>query len=103
MTETPSADRALLPTLRRFLPYLWPAGETALKVRIVGAMAFVVASLAVQIGTQYALQDAINGMAKGDRSLTMFVMAAVISYAIARFGGVLFDNVRNVVFERVGQ
>ncbi len=103
MTDTPSADRPLLPTLRRFLPYLWPAGETALKARIVAAMAFVVASLVVQIGTQYALQYAINGMAKGDRSAVMFVMAAVMGYATARFGGVLFDNVRNVVFERVGQ
>ena len=31
------------------------------------------------------------------------MVALVIGYATARFGGVLFDNIRNVVFERVGQ
>ena len=103
LTETPSTDRPLLPTLRRFLPYLWPTGEPVLKARIVGAMCFVAASLVVQIGTQYALQAAINGMAQGNRSASLFVLAAVIGYATARFGGVMFDNIRNVVFERVGQ
>ena len=31
------------------------------------------------------------------------VMALVIAYAGARFGSVLFDNLRNAIFERVGQ
>jgi ATP-binding cassette subfamily B protein len=39
----------MLPTLRRFLPYLWPADAPALKVRIVGAMMFVLASKLVQV------------------------------------------------------
>jgi len=103
LTETPSAERPLLPTLRRFLPYLWPADAPVLRLRIVVAMTLVVASQLVGFGAQFALRDAINGMAKGDRSATMLVMALVIGYATARFGGVLFDNVRNVVFERVGQ
>ena len=29
-------DRPLIPTLRRFLPYLWPAGRPDLKARVVG-------------------------------------------------------------------
>ncbi len=33
----------------------------------------------------------------------MIAIALVAAYAGARFGGVLFDNLRNVVFERVGQ
>jgi ABC-type bacteriocin/lantibiotic exporter with double-glycine peptidase domain len=33
----------------------------------------------------------------------LIAIALVCAYAGARFGGVLFDNLRNVAFERVGQ
>ncbi|WP_201781252.1 ABCB family ABC transporter ATP-binding protein/permease [Sphingomonas sp. Leaf357] len=104
MTQPTSAERPLLPTLRRFLPYLWPADAPALRLRIVGAMTLVVLSKLVQVyGAPFALQGAVDGMAKGDRSATTLILALVIGYAAARFASVLFDNLRNAVFERVGQ
>jgi ATP-binding cassette subfamily B protein len=104
MTDTPSADRPLLPTLRRFLPYLWPAGETALKARIVGAMSFVVASKVMQVYVvAYSLKYAVDRMSHGDRGAAWMVVALVAGYAAARFSTTLFDNLRNAVFERVGQ
>ncbi|MFC3578851.1 ABCB family ABC transporter ATP-binding protein/permease [Sphingomonas hylomeconis] len=104
MTEPTSAERPLLPTLRRFLPYLWPKDAPALRLRIVGAMTLVVFSKLVQVyGAPFALQGAVDGMAQGDRSATTLIVALVVGYAAARFGSVLFDNLRNAVFERVGQ
>jgi ATP-binding cassette subfamily B protein len=102
----PTKDRPLIPTLRRFLPYLWPAHAPGLKVRIVGAMGFVVLSKIVQVyGAPFALQGAIDTMAGKVQApnLTVLAMALVVGYAAARFGSVMFDNLRNVVFERVGQ
>ncbi|KQN82438.1 metal ABC transporter permease [Sphingomonas sp. Leaf67] len=94
----------MLATLRRFLPYLWPAGATGLKVRIVAALALVVASKVVQVrGAPFALQGAIDTMGAGSRDALWLVVALVAGYAAARFAGTLFDNLRNVVFERVGQ
>lgn len=94
----------MLATLRRFLPYLWPAGATGLKVRIVAALALVIASKVVQVrGAPFALQGAIDTMAAGSRGALWLVVALVAGYAAARFAGTLFDNLRNVVFERVGQ
>ncbi len=96
----------MLPTLRRFLPYLWPADAPALRLRIVGAMLLVVASKLVQVyGAPFALQGAIDGMASGpqSRSVVSLIFLLVIGYAAARFGSVVFDNLRNAVFERVGQ
>lgn len=96
----------MLPTLRRFLPYLWPADAPALRLRIVGAMLLVVASKLVQVyGAPFALQGAIDGMAGGPRtpSVVSLIFLLVIGYAAARFGSVVFDNLRNAVFERVGQ
>ena len=104
----PTKDRPLIPTLRRFLPYLWPADAPALKVRIVVAMAFVILSKVVQVYVAaYALRYAVNAMAGrndwGVRDIPHFVMWMVIGYAAGRLSTVVFDNLRNVVFERVGQ
>ena len=99
-----SVDRPLWPTLRRFLPYLWPAGEPGMKLRVAGAMALVVCSKLVQVyGAPFALQGAVDAMAPGSRSPLTLVVLLVIGYAAARFGSTLFDNLRNTVFESVGQ
>src|SRR5690242_3704519 len=103
-TSHTRADLPLWPTLRRFLPYLWPVGETRLKARIIGAMLLVIASKLVQVfGAAYTLKYAVDRMASGDRSLATLVMLLVIGYAASRFATTLFDNLRNVTFERVGQ
>ena len=104
ITETPGVERPLLPTLRRFLPYLWPTDAPQLRLRIVVAMVLVVLSKVVQVfGGAYTLKYAIDRMANGDRSVGWIVVALVLGYAAARFLSTLFDNLRNVVFERVGQ
>ena len=100
----PTRDRPLIPTLRRFLPYLWPADAPMLKVRIVVAMGFVVLSKVTQVYVSaYTLKWAVDRMAQGDRSAMWIVVALVLGYAGARFATTLFDNLRNAVFERVGQ
>jgi ATP-binding cassette subfamily B protein len=42
-------------------------------------------------------------MAPGFEPGVMIAVALVVAYAGARFGGVLFDNMRNAIFELVGQ
>jgi ABC-type transport system involved in Fe-S cluster assembly fused permease/ATPase subunit len=99
-----SVERPLLPTLRRFLPYLWPADAPGTRARVVLAMALVVSSKLVQVfATPFALQGAVDAMAGGDRSLATLAILLVLGYAAARFGTTLFDNLRNTVFESVGQ
>ena len=88
---------------RRFLPYLWPAGQTALKTRVVIAMALVLAGKAALLGMPYAYKAIIDRMAPGFEGATGLAVALVFAYGAARFGSVLFDNLRNAVFERVGQ
>jgi ATP-binding cassette subfamily B protein len=91
-------------TMRRFVPYLWPSGAPGLKARILAAFGFVILSKLVQVyGAPFALQGAIDRMAAGTRELVWLVIALAVGYAAARFGAVLFDNLRNTVFEKVGQ
>ncbi len=104
LSPAPASERPLFATLRRFLPYLWPANAPALRARIVVALVLVVASKLVQVyGAPFALQGAIDAMAAGSREAVWLVAALVTGYAAARLGTVFFDNLRNAVFERVGQ
>ncbi len=90
-------------TLRRFLPYLWPADSTGLRRRVVASLLLVVAGKAVGYVMPYSLKGAIDRMSHGPYAAVGLAIALVAAYAVARFAGVLFDNVRNAIFERVGQ
>lgn len=98
----PPADPGFA-TLKRFLPYLWPADQPQLKLRIVIALVLVLVSKAIQLSMGFLYAGAVDRMAPGLESGAMVAIALVVAYAGARFGSVLFDNLRNVVFERVGQ
>jgi len=88
--------------LRRFLPYLWPKDRPELRFRVVIAMALVIGAKCITLLMPFAYKGAIDHMAKGHEAVGL-ATALVVAYAAARFGGVLFDNLRNAIFERVGQ
>jgi len=95
-------------TLQRFLPYLWPRDNPALRWRIVVASVLVALSTGVQMALPLALKwavDAMNlsGKVSGRQGAITFVLLTVIAYSVGRFIAVVFDNIRNFVFERVGQ
>ncbi|WP_294256779.1 ABC transporter ATP-binding protein/permease [uncultured Sphingomonas sp.] len=103
-TSSTKLDRPMFGTMKRFLPYLWPRHAPGLRVRIVLALLLVLCSKLVQVyGAPFALQGAIDRMASGPRDAVWLIVALVTGYAAARLGTVLFDNLRNAVFERVGQ
>jgi ATP-binding cassette subfamily B protein len=90
-------------TLGRFVPYLWPAGQPMLKRRIVGAMAFVLLAKATALTLPYIYKRAVDAMTTPANEGAMAALALVIAYAAGRLVGVVFDNLRNITFERVGQ
>jgi ATP-binding cassette, subfamily B, heavy metal transporter len=102
---TPVAENSNLDfaVMRRFLPYLWPKDQPALRVRIVIALLLVLVSKLVMFSMGWLYGQAIDRMTPGQESGVIIAIALVAAYAGARFGGVLFDNLRNTVFERVGQ
>jgi ATP-binding cassette subfamily B protein len=102
-TSKPSADPADWGTVRRFLPYLWPANDTALRWRIVVAALFVLLAKIVVLTLPFAYAGAVDTMAARGEPAVWAALALVIAYAAGRFATVAFDNIRNMVFERVGQ
>ncbi len=102
-TDSDERPEAGFAALRRFLPYLWPADRPGLRVRVVGAMGMVLLGKGAVLLMPFAYKGAIDRMSAGAEPAVMLAVALVVAYAGARFGGVLFDNLRNAIFERVGQ
>jgi ATP-binding cassette subfamily B protein len=92
--------------MRRFLPYLWPEGEPRLKARVVIAFLLVLLAKGISLSTGFVYKGAIDimsGDARGADAAVGLAVGLVLAYAGARFAGVLFENLRNAIFERVGQ
>jgi len=106
MTPAPSEEvtkpKGGFRVLLRFLPMLWPKGEAELKARVVGAVLLVLAGKAAVLIMPFAYKAVIDGMS-GAKAAAGVVFGLVLAYATARFAGVLSDNLRNAMFEKVGQ
>src|SRR3954465_435935 len=103
LEHTDTSPRGGWRALRRFLPLLWPEGETALRARVVLAVLLVFAAKAATLVMPFAYKGAIDRMSHGVTPAAGLAIALVVAFSGARFGGVLFDNLRNAIFERVGQ
>jgi ABC-type transport system involved in Fe-S cluster assembly fused permease/ATPase subunit len=101
--STSEKDWAGWGTVRRFLPYLWPRERSDLRWRIAGAAVLVVVAKLVVLTLPFAYAGAVDAMSEGGEPAVWVAMALVVAYAAGRFSTVVFDNVRNIVFERVGQ
>jgi ABC-type transport system involved in Fe-S cluster assembly fused permease/ATPase subunit len=88
--------------LLRFLPMLWPKDSLELRFRVVVALALVLLGKAIGLAMPFAYKAVVDAMS-GEAALVGAALMLVLAYAVARFGGVLADNLRNAVFEKVGQ
>jgi ATP-binding cassette subfamily B protein len=90
-------------TLLRFMPYLWPRGDNGLRWRIVWACVFILLSTATQLVLPYLMKWAVDLMGGTGPKLVQLAMLTVLAYSAGRLMQTVFDNLRNIVFERVGQ
>jgi ATP-binding cassette subfamily B protein len=97
-----SKPNAGFAALWRFLPMLWPKGEAELRLRVVVAVVLVLAGKAATLLMPFAYKAVVDGMSAHRQPFGMVAML-VAGYAAARFAGVLSDNLRNALFEKVGQ
>ncbi|AMO72337.1 ABCB family ABC transporter ATP-binding protein/permease [Sphingorhabdus sp. M41] len=97
-------DPPMIPTLKRFLPYLWPKGEPGLRLRIIVAGLLVLCAKAAVLTMPFIYKAVIDGMSGDALGTELTVLLSLVAaYGLARFGQVMFDNLRNIVFEKVGQ
>ncbi len=91
-----------LAVLWRFLPMLWPKDDLELRLRVVAAIVLVLLGKAITLAMPFAYKAVVDAMS-GETAAWTAALMLVVAYAGARFGGVLADNLRNALFEKVGQ
>jgi len=99
-----SGERGDLATIRSLLPYLWPKGETGLRVRVVLSLAclFVAKLATVYIPILYkGAVDALSPEAAG--AAIVVPVALIVAYGVVRIASSAFSELRDALFARVGQ
>jgi ABC-type transport system involved in Fe-S cluster assembly fused permease/ATPase subunit len=94
-------------TIRRILPYIWPKGENWVKRRVVGALLMLVFAKAIAFVAPLFYGDAVDRLAgTAPDAATMLGLGAIgltVAFGLARLGGIAGNELRDVIFVRVGQ
>ncbi|WP_322892106.1 MULTISPECIES: ABC transporter ATP-binding protein/permease [unclassified Yoonia] len=93
--------------IKRVMPYLWPQGQGWVKRRVVAAMLVLLLAKVIAVGTPILYKQAVDALAPdGATAATVLGLGAVgltLAYGFARLMNVGFQQLRDVIFTRVGQ
>jgi ATP-binding cassette subfamily B protein len=93
--------------IRCVMPYLWPQGQGWVKRRVIGAMLVLLLAKVIAVGTPILYKQAVDALAPdGATAATVLGLGAVgltLAYGFARLMNVGFQQLRDVIFTRVGQ
>ncbi|MGQ0609481.1 MAG: ABCB family ABC transporter ATP-binding protein/permease [Paracoccaceae bacterium] len=94
-------------TIRRVAPYLWPQGQAWIKRRVIAALLLLLAAKLIAVTTPFLYKQAVDSLARDASAPATFLMLGAVgltvAYGLARLGSVLFGELRDMVFVRVGQ
>ena len=94
-------------TIRRVIPYLWPAGHPWVKRRVVLSMLVLILAKLISVGTPFFYKAAVDALSDGNSSSAAMLgygaVGLTIAYGIARLMNVGFQQLRDVLFAAVGQ
>jgi ATP-binding cassette subfamily B protein len=98
-----------LSIIAKLAPHLWPKDERWVRVRVVAAMVMLVLAKVATVLTPFVYKEAVDLLApaEGEPQTAFMLMAGavglVIAYGVARLMGVVFAQLRDAVFAKVGQ
>ena len=95
-------------TIKSVAPYLWPADNNGIKIRVVLAMIVLVFAKVITVSTPFFFKAAIDSMSPDIMTEPVVMMvsgtiALVIAYGSMRLLGVGFNQLRDAIFAKVGQ
>jgi len=93
-------------TMKRLLPYLWPEGRWDLRRRVVLALVLLVLSKIVTVVAPFAFKAATDSIVAAhgiDAGLLSVPFFMVLAYGVGRILMVVFAQIRDAVFAKVGQ
>ncbi|MGH7557701.1 MAG: metal ABC transporter permease, partial [Gemmatimonadota bacterium] len=93
-----------LRTIRQLLPYLWPKGEPELRVRVVLAMACLLAAKVATVYVPILYKRAVDILAPETAGIAIVVpVALIVGYGVVRVASAAFAELRDALFAKVGQ
>jgi ATP-binding cassette subfamily B protein len=103
-TELPARPLAIV---AKVVPYLWPDGQSWVKRRVVLALALLVVAKLIAVGTPFLYKAAVDSLAPETAppgwALGAGAVGLTVAYGLARAMNIGFQQLRDVVFARVGQ
>ncbi|CAI0980491.1 Putative multidrug export ATP-binding/permease protein SAV1866 [Serratia quinivorans] len=89
--------------LKFLLPYLWPKDNPKLRYYLVIAFAFMVISKVSITLVPLAYKAMIDALSGETAKMLAIPIGLILAYGVARVGGALFEELRNVMFVHVSQ
>ncbi len=89
--------------LKFLLPYLWPKDNPKLRYYLVIAFAFMVISKVSITLVPLAYKAMIDALSGETAKMLAIPIGLILAYGVARIGGALFEELRNVMFVHVSQ
>ena len=89
--------------IRSLLPYLWPRGYPGLKVRVVAAVALLVAAKVSIIFVPFLYKGAVDAFDGDAVQVVAVPIVLILAYGVARIASQAFGQVRDAVFINVSQ
>ncbi|WP_293449516.1 ABC transporter ATP-binding protein/permease [Planktotalea sp.] len=112
MRSLPRTDAALAKdqrisgwrVIRRVAPYLWPSDKLWVKQRVVLALSMLIVAKLVAVGTPLLYKRAVDALSDaGVSDLALGAVGLTVAYGFARLMTNGFQQLRDVIFAKVGQ
>ena len=105
-SDIPHDRKVEIRVIKRVVPYLWPEGQSWVKWRVVIAVVSLVLAKLVAVATPMILGaavDNLSGVSEGSQLLLLGAGGLTIAYGVSRILDSGFQQLRDVVFAKVGQ
>ena len=100
-------DRAVeIRVIARVIPYLWPKGQNWVRWRVAIALASLIMAKLVAVATPMIMGAAVDVLSGDGGTNRLFMLGAIgltVAYGVSRVLESTFQQLRDVVFAKVGQ
>lgn len=104
---TTEAPAGAFDIIKRVVPYLWPADDRAVRLRVVAALAMLVVAKVIAVTTPFFYKAAVDSLAPDPVTpawaLGLTAVGLTVVYGVARALNIGFQQLRDVIFASVGQ
>jgi len=103
LSPASSGPRNDIRTLGTLMPYLWPKGETEIRLRVVAALALLALAKVTNVTVPIFYKYAVDALGAGAGAVVAVPVTLLIAYGVARILALAFGELRDAVFARVAQ